>query len=241
MCPAESQRGHIVRCGLRAGRREAAGDRDARSVAGRARLQIGSRARGGAHVEHLAHVRGAGGVEAQRLVECRRALPSRKEGMRCVARCEPGGGEAAGDRGARSARSVQGRARLQIGGRPRGGAHEEHAVHARDAGGVEAPRPVERLRGLPRVERRACGARRGIPVERREAAGDRGARNVQERARLQVWGRAWGGAHPEHVLQVRDPRRTARRPHSIAPRVPYATSSLAKSESFLCTLHLLQA
>ena len=28
-----------------------------------------------------------------------------------------------------------------------------------------------------------------------EAAGDRGARSVQGRARLQVWGRARGGAH----------------------------------------------
>ena len=34
--------------------------------------------------------------------------------------------------------------------------------------------------------------------------------------------------------------RTARRPHSKTPRVPYVTS-LAKSESCLRTLHLLQA
>eukprot|EP00964_Phaeocystis_antarctica_P082886 scaffold52065_cov42-Phaeocystis_antarctica.AAC.1 len=38
-------------------------------------MQFGGRARGGAHVEHGAHVRDAGGVEAQRLVEHRRALP----------------------------------------------------------------------------------------------------------------------------------------------------------------------
>ena len=31
--------------------------------------RLGSRARGGAHGEHVAHVRDAGGVEAQRLVE----------------------------------------------------------------------------------------------------------------------------------------------------------------------------
>ena len=37
----------------------------------------------GAHVEHVAYVRDAGGVEAQRLVEGRRALPSRREGMQC--------------------------------------------------------------------------------------------------------------------------------------------------------------
>ena len=38
-------------------------------------MQIGSRARGGAHGEHVAHVRDAGGVEAQWLVERRRVLP----------------------------------------------------------------------------------------------------------------------------------------------------------------------
>eukprot|EP00964_Phaeocystis_antarctica_P029496 scaffold16625_cov49-Phaeocystis_antarctica.AAC.1 len=37
---------------------------------------IGSRARGGAHPEHVLHVLDAGGVEAQRLVERRRLLPS---------------------------------------------------------------------------------------------------------------------------------------------------------------------
>ena len=45
-----------------------------------------------AHVEHLAHVRDAGRVEAERLVERPCALPSRKEGVRCGARCGPGAG-----------------------------------------------------------------------------------------------------------------------------------------------------
>ena len=35
----------------------------------------------GAHFEHGPHVRDAGRVEAQRLVERRRGLPSRKEGI----------------------------------------------------------------------------------------------------------------------------------------------------------------
>jgi len=48
----------------------------------------------GAHLEHAGHVCDLGGVEAQRLVERRRALPSRKEGMRYGARCGPGGGKA---------------------------------------------------------------------------------------------------------------------------------------------------
>ena len=45
-----------------------------------------------AHIEHEAHVRDAGRVEVQRLVECLRRLPSRKEGMRCRARCGVGAG-----------------------------------------------------------------------------------------------------------------------------------------------------
>ena len=51
------------------------------------RLEAGRRA----HGEHAIHVRDAGGVEAQRLVERRRALPSRKEGMRSGVRCGLGG------------------------------------------------------------------------------------------------------------------------------------------------------
>jgi len=49
----------------------------------------------GAHLEHAVHVRDLGGVKAQRLVERRRALPSRREGhVRCGVRCETGGGRA---------------------------------------------------------------------------------------------------------------------------------------------------
>ena len=77
----ESKGGHAVQ-GEVYGRRVAAGDRGARSVQGRAPLQIGGRVQGGAHHEHEAHFRDAGGVEAQRLVERMRALPSRKERAR---------------------------------------------------------------------------------------------------------------------------------------------------------------
>eukprot|EP00964_Phaeocystis_antarctica_P159863 scaffold131082_cov48-Phaeocystis_antarctica.AAC.2 len=45
----------------------------------------------GTHGEHAAHASDAGRVEAQRLVERRRALPSRKEVMRSGARCGSGG------------------------------------------------------------------------------------------------------------------------------------------------------
>ena len=46
---------------------------------------LGAKGTRGAHSEHAAHVCDAGGVEAQRLVEGRRGLPSRREGMRCGA------------------------------------------------------------------------------------------------------------------------------------------------------------
>ena len=86
--------------------------------------------------------------------------------------------EVEGDRGARS---VQGeRARLQIRGRARGGAHVEHLVHGRDAGRVEGQRLVERPRALPRVERRAYAVRGEVrPGRRREVVGDRGASRAQ--------------------------------------------------------------
>eukprot|EP00964_Phaeocystis_antarctica_P156152 scaffold125705_cov51-Phaeocystis_antarctica.AAC.1 len=45
-------------------------------------------------------------------------------------------GKGAGQQTGATASSVQGRARLQIGDKARGGAHEEHLVHGRDTGGV---------------------------------------------------------------------------------------------------------
>ena len=48
---------------------------------GKARLKaVGGQGTRGAHLEHVAHVRDLGGVKAQRLVERRRVLPSRREG-----------------------------------------------------------------------------------------------------------------------------------------------------------------
>eukprot|EP00964_Phaeocystis_antarctica_P135920 scaffold100326_cov51-Phaeocystis_antarctica.AAC.4 len=81
--------------------------------------------------------------------------------------------EVAADRGARS---VQERARLQIGGRACGGAYVEHVDHVCDAGGIEAQRLVERRRALPRVERRACDAGK---VEDREFGGGGRPRRTQ--------------------------------------------------------------
>jgi hypothetical protein len=51
--------------------------------------RLGVQGTRGAHVEHEVHASDLRRVEAQRLVERQRVLPSRKEGMRCGARCEP--------------------------------------------------------------------------------------------------------------------------------------------------------
>jgi hypothetical protein len=87
---------------VRAGRGEGLGWwRHTRGMHGNGPTQgLGAKGTRGAHVEHGVHGRDAGcagGVKAQRLVEGRRALPSRREGMRCGGeRCEPGGGRACG-------------------------------------------------------------------------------------------------------------------------------------------------
>eukprot|EP00964_Phaeocystis_antarctica_P119843 scaffold83602_cov48-Phaeocystis_antarctica.AAC.2 len=190
-----------MRCGARYTSRQAgeAADigqpRRTQRVQGSARLQIGGRARGGAHVEHGKHGCDARGVEAQRLVERRRVLPRVERRAYGAGR---GAGLEAGGGGRSRCKQGAGRDRLQIGGRARGRAHPEHGVHVCDAGGVEAQRLVERLRLLPSVARRAYDAGRGIRTGRRKAAGDRGARSVQGRARLQIGSRARGGAHGEH-------------------------------------------
>jgi len=73
-------------CEVRTGRREGLWWRRRKPHARSMCLTQGLGAKGtrGAHVEHGAHGRDAGGLEVQRMVERRRALPSRKEGMRCM-------------------------------------------------------------------------------------------------------------------------------------------------------------
>ena len=79
---------------------------------------MGGQGTRGAHVEHVAHVCDAGCVEAERLVERRRALPSRKAGVRCGKRCGPGGGRALS--GGDAIGMCTGRARLKaVGARAR--------------------------------------------------------------------------------------------------------------------------
>eukprot|EP00964_Phaeocystis_antarctica_P005378 scaffold2944_cov60-Phaeocystis_antarctica.AAC.1 len=147
----ESKQGHTMRGEVQTGRPEVAADRGARSVQGRARLQIGSRAQGGAHPEHAVHGCDAGGVEAQLLVERRRELPRVERRA-----CDAGQGadrEAGGGGRPQCTQRAGERARLQIGSRARGGAHVEHCDHGCYAGGVEAQRLVERRRALPRDEK----------------------------------------------------------------------------------------
>ena len=50
---------------------------------------LGGQGARGAHGEHALHVRDLGRIEAERLVELRSELPSRKAGMRCGKRCGP--------------------------------------------------------------------------------------------------------------------------------------------------------
>ena len=90
----------MMRGVVKAGRREGSAAAAARAACReRDRLEwLGRRARGGAHPEHAVHQCDAGRVEAQRLVEHRRFLPGRREGIRrgarCGARCGPAGGRA---------------------------------------------------------------------------------------------------------------------------------------------------
>ena len=60
------------------------------ACAGMARLKART------HLEHVLHVRDIGRVEAERLVERRRELPSRKAGVRCGEVVRPGRREGIG-------------------------------------------------------------------------------------------------------------------------------------------------
>ena len=171
----ESNGGHTYGAVQGTGLAAAGGGRPRRTqrAGERARLRIRSRARGGAHGEHVAHLCDAGGVEAQRLVERRRFLP-RVGGRAHTVRGELRAGrrEAAGNGGARSVHTGEGSTADWEQGR--GGAHRKHVAHVCDAGGVKAQRLVDRRRILPgRKESTRCerGAGRG---RLREAGGREG-------------------------------------------------------------------
>ena len=165
----------------------------------RTRLEV--RGEGSTHRKHAAHACDARRVEAQRLVERRRVLPSRKEGIRSGVRCQPGGERAVGAVVVQAACTR--RARLEV--RGEGSTHHKHAAHACDARRVEAQRLVERRRVLPS---RKEGIRSGV---RCQPGGERavGAVVVQaactRRARLEVRGE--GSTHHKHAAHACDARR----------------------------------
>ena len=107
----------MMRGEARSGRREG-GAAAAAQVESRRRgrvqslFKVGTQEIGGAHVEHAAHGCDAGRVEAQRLVESRGLLPSRKEGIPCGARCRTRGRRAVRRR-RRMQRPGKARARLE--------------------------------------------------------------------------------------------------------------------------------
>ena len=136
---------------------------------GRDRLKaVGGQGTRGAHVEHVAHGRDLGRVEAERLVERRRFLPSRKAGMRYAPRCGPGGMKALGVAATQAART--GRDRLKA---AEARARAERTLNMRY---MSVTLDVSKLSGwlntdaYCRLERRACGVGRGATPEAREGA-----------------------------------------------------------------------
>ena len=134
---------------------------------------------GGAHVEHVRHILDAGGVEAQRLVERPRVLPSRKQGMRCGASCASRKAWKLGRR--REAAAGASVARTRRTGDWRAGERTENMAYmvvtlevSKLSGWLNADAPCRESKG-----RADGGASCG--VSRREAAGDGGARSVQGR------------------------------------------------------------
>jgi hypothetical protein len=126
----------------------------------------------GAHVEHLVHGRDAGGVKAQRLVEGRRALPSRGEGMRCGGeRCETGRREGLWCGGGATSGMHGEKARLKAWG-PRA-----RAERTRNMLLMSVTLEVSKLSGwlkafaICRVEGRACDAGGEVRAGRREGLG----------------------------------------------------------------------
>ena len=170
-----------------------AGDRGARGVQGRARLQIGSRARREERTRNMLPMFVT--LEVSKLSGWLNAYAFCRESkgghMRCGASRGLGGGREAQQTTA-SQTTCRGGLRPQIRGRARGGAHREHVAHGCDVGGVEAQRLVERLRVLPRVERRACGAGRGIRV-----GGSRRWTTAGHAARREGAAADWGAGHGE--------------------------------------------
>ena len=165
---------------------------------GRARLKVVHRSQGtrGAHVEQGLHGCDLGRVEAERLVERRRALPSRKAGIR---RARRGAAREASRRWVAAAQATcTRRDRLEaVGGQGTRGAHGEHVAHLCDLGRVEAERLVERRRALEEHVAHVCDLGRVEAerlVERGRALRGRKARACGTRVTGGVRALGGGGA-----------------------------------------------
>ena len=168
----------------------------------------GAKGMRGAHREHAAHGCDARRIEAERLVERRRALPRvASRGVRGAGRAAraPGGGRRRAT--AVHTQRAEGTARdCRLGGRARGEVRTENIIFmfvTLDVSNVSGwLKPDAAWRGL---KEGAHGSGRAARVGKREAAGDRGARSVKGRAQLQIVGHgARGKAHQEHPAHVRD-------------------------------------
>ena len=198
------EREHAKRGEVRAGRRQDGGAVAAQDACrGRTRLEIGRRGGGRAYHEHGVDGYDVGRVKAQRLVERRGTLSSRKGSMRSGARCGLGGGWAV-ERRRRKMRAGEGPTGDWAQGRRR--AHRKHGAHGCDLGRVEAQRLIECRRALPSRK----GSMRSLagcwPGE---------GRTVERRRRMQCagecltggWAQGRRGAHRKHVGHVCDARR----------------------------------
>ena len=158
----------------------------------------------GAHQEHVAHGCDLGRVEAQRLVEGHRVLPSRKEGVRCGARCSEA--RSVGAEQQRSASGMLGEGQTQGGGQR---ARVERTWNMRY---MVVTLDVSKLSGwlkaaaFYRVEREACtrDAGRSVRAGRLDIGRGAGASGMcTGRARLKAGGQGMRGAHVEHAAHVR--------------------------------------
>ena len=152
-----------------------------------------------AHVKHLAHVCHAGRVEAQWLVERRRALPSHDgahRGGRYPGREAPGRGGRGGC--TQRARRV----------RPDTGGHGTREGRTRNMPLIFVTLDVSRLSGWLNADapcRVTTGAHRGRYPGIEAGGGGAGARSVcTEDPAWTLGGTAREGAHHEHVVHVWD-------------------------------------
>eukprot|EP00964_Phaeocystis_antarctica_P103323 scaffold68612_cov48-Phaeocystis_antarctica.AAC.1 len=176
------RRAHAMRSEVRAGKVAATVQA---ACTERARLKAGGQSTRGAHLEHGGHVRDAGRVEAQRLVERPRVLPSRKEGVRCGARCGPGGVRAWGGGGGSGAHGE---------GPTQGWGARARAERTSNMLCMLVTLDVSMLSGWLnadadcRVERGAYDAGRGVGGEVGMALGGGGASGVHGKGPTQGWG-----------------------------------------------------